>query len=109
MAKFEKGMPRPVNAGRKKGSMNKPKLMTPYEFLLTRDIEPISHLINLAKNGDMKDIDRARIWMELMSYLYPKPRAEVSVQMDNPIDLQKVEIVSEVGTKIIAAIEKWNE
>ena len=105
---FEKGMPRPPGAGRKKGTSNKPKPRNVYEFLVDENIEPIRHLLDLAKNGDMQDKDRARIWMELLSYIYAKPRAEMHVEVDNINSEQQSAALTEIGSKIIKAIEKWN-
>lgn len=108
MAGFEKGMPRPPGAGRKKGSKNKPKPKGVYEILYDLNIDPVHHLLGLIKTGKMQDKDKARVWMELMSYCYAKPRAEMNVELNNPSDEIKNKTITEVGTKIIKAIEKWN-
>jgi len=105
---FEKGMPRPPGSGRKKGSKNKPKPKGVYEFLAEHNIEPIAHLLKLVKDGDMQDKDRARIWMELLSYVYAKPKAEMHVELDNTNAAMEAKTLTDVGSKIIKAIEKWN-
>lgn len=56
----------------------------------------------------MQDKDKARVWMELMSYCYAKPRAEMNVELNNQNDEIKNKTITEVGNKIIKAIEKWN-
>lgn len=105
---FQKGDPRPPNAGRKKGSKNKPKPLNVAEILGNLNIDPVHHLLNLIKTGKLRDIDKARIWMELLSYCHFKPRPPVNVEIDNLADNQKAEVLTEVGSKIIQALDKWN-
>lgn len=108
MGGFAKGMPRPPGAGRKKGAKNKPKLKNVAEILSDLSIDPVHHLLNLIKTGNLRDNDKARIWMELVSYCHAKPRAEMNVQVDNVQADTQTAAISEVGDKIIKAIGKWN-
>lgn len=105
---FRKGDLKPPSSGRKKGVKNKPKPKNVYDFLLENNIEPITHILDLAKNGDMQDKDRARVWMELISYIYAKPKAEMHVELDNINAALESKTLTDVGNKIIKAIEKWN-
>ena len=105
---FQKGDPRPPNAGRKKGSKNKPKPLNVAEILSNLNIDPVHHLLALIKSGNLRDIDKSRIWMELMSYCYAKPRADINVQVDDVNASEKSKAISDMGSKIIKAIEKWN-
>lgn len=106
---FQRGDPRPANAGRKKGSKNKPKPLNVAQILSDLSIDPVKHLLSLIQKGNLRDIDKARIWMELMSYCHAKPRASMHVEVDNIADIQKAEVLTDVGSKIIEAIEKWNK
>jgi len=71
--KFQSGQPRPAGAGRKKGSVNKKKLLRVEEVLLAADLSPVDELIKLLPQLQPKDA--ARVLLELQSYVEPKPKA----------------------------------
>ena len=70
--KFQKGMSRPPNAGRKKGSKNKKKIAKVADYLSERDINPVEEILNLLP--DMKPADQAAMWLDLLSYCEVKPK-----------------------------------
>jgi hypothetical protein len=49
----------------------------------------VHQLLKLIYEGKLIDRDKAKIWLELLSYCYIKPRADVSVQMQGIIMQQE--------------------
>lgn len=72
---FEKGMPRPPGAGRKKGTPNKSTVLRIDEALLAEGIEPVSEILKILQSGSLKPVAEVRIWLKLMAFIYPKPRS----------------------------------
>jgi len=106
---FEKGQPRPPGSGRKKGSKNIPKPKGVLEILNEKEIDPLVHLLQYCDvKSPLQPKDKARIWMEILSYCYAKPRADLNVDIQNPGDESKALAVTEVGNRIAKALEKWN-
>lgn len=92
---FIKGMPRPSNSGRQKGSQNKKRVIKVAELLAERDINPaqkIVEIIEWAEKGEITGIndikkyltakERADIWLDLLSYCEAKPKAIESLYDD---------------------------
>lgn len=67
--------------GRPKGSPNKIKILKVDVALAQLGVEPVHQILALVKDGKLADKDKARIWLELLSYCHPKPR-EVEVDPD---------------------------
>lgn len=81
---FQKGQPRPPNAGRKKGSLNKKKIPKVADFLAEKDVNPAEEILKIltAKEGDahyekMSPNAKIAAWMDLLSYCQAKPLAEI--------------------------------
>jgi len=72
MARFQPGMPRPANAGRKKGSKNKRTLLKAEQLLLEKNIHPIELLIKLLPS--LTPSEQARTLLELMKFVQPQLR-----------------------------------
>jgi len=106
---FEKGQPRPPGSGRKKGSKNIPKPKGVLEILNEKEIDPLVHLLQYCDvKSPLQPKDKARIWMEILSYCYAKPRADLKVEMDDKSQPQQIAAMGELGGKILEAIGKWN-
>ena len=108
---FEKGDPKPANSGRAKKVGNKPKpdVLTVCEILKKRGFDVVERLLTLVESGELQARDEARVYLEIMSYIYAKPKQDMKIEMDNLNDPQQNMILSEVGNKIAEAINKWNE
>ena len=88
---FQKGMKRPDNAGRKKGTPNK---KTRELLELLGDYNPAESLLEMLKN-DRVPIDlKIKINLDLMSYLYPKRKSVES--KEQVLLFTNPEIVGEV-------------
>lgn len=81
MAQFQKGHPK--IGGRKKGVPNKKKLKKVAELLAEANIHPVEAAIDLIQNGEMKDADRARLWLEIHSYCEVKPKENEDAPVDD--------------------------
>ena len=84
MAKgFQKGVPRPKNAGRKKGTPNKATMtiFQSLEQIVTEDGQPID-IIKLFFDGlmDMPSFQRVDALLKFMEFIYPK-RKQVEVNL----------------------------
>ena len=81
MGKFQKGQPRPENAGRKKGTPNKrPAIFESLEKIRTAEGVPIDMVKWFIKDlNDLPAMQRAELTLRFIEYLYPKQRnVEVS-------------------------------
>lgn len=74
--KFEKGMQKPANSGRKKGTPNKKKLVRVSDLLADKEINPAGEILKLINTGTLEPKDELKAWSELLSYCQPKPRDE---------------------------------
>jgi hypothetical protein len=88
--KFQPGNPKPANSGRKKGTPNNKRLKTVSQALADSGLEPVIEIVKLLQHGDMKDKDRADLWVDLLSYCQAKPK-EIEdpgddVGDENPLD-----------------------
>ena len=54
-------------------------------------VEPIEKVIDLLENGEIKDADRAKIWMEICKYFYKTPKDKLEVDVNNKTPLIIVE------------------
>jgi hypothetical protein len=88
--KFQKGQPRPVNAGRKKGAKNRTKLRQISEILAENGFDPIQEVIDILNEDDptkeLRPSVRAEICMNLAAYCYAKPK-EIEGDTDDGDDL----------------------
>lgn len=77
---FQKGQPRPPNAGRKKGSKNKKKVARVADYLAERDINPAMEILALIQGKDEEGKDlltpfaKAQAWFDLLAYCQAKPK-----------------------------------
>lgn len=72
MGQFQKGVPRPAGAGRKKGTPNKKTLARVDSYLIEQGINPVQRAIEAIKFLDPKDEFRA--WMDIIAYCQAKPK-----------------------------------
>lgn len=98
--KFQKGMPRPANAGRKKGSLNKKKIPKVSDFLANKDLNPAEEILKILeedkelpeKKQKISKLGQIDIWLDLLSYCQGKPKdeAEPSGDDDEPDALDEL-------------------
>lgn len=100
---FYKGNIKSEKSGRKKGVKNKPVLekTTVAQLLKNMNMDVLTHLLTIYQKGDLKDIEKVRLLQELMTYVYPKPKSEISLQVSPVLDWVNV------NTKeVIEAVKK---
>ncbi len=75
---FKKGQPRPVGAGRKKGSPNKRNtIFESLEEIVTEDGQPldiVKVLMAEIMDKNMAPYERAQLLLEFMQFVYPKQK-----------------------------------
>jgi hypothetical protein len=99
---FQKGMPKPANSGRKKGSLNKKRLKKVAEALAEAGLEPASEIVKeIALMDEPKD--RAKAWVELLAYCEAKPKA---VEIDPNEDSLNPEDFADVSTEDLLKLVK---
>ena len=105
---FEKGMPKPPGSGVKKGQKQKPRIdkESVSKILSDLNINVVHQLIKIVTTGKLTDRDKARVWMELLGYVYAKPKAELDLKVEDIT--KKKTIVSELGNKVIDALNQWH-
>lgn len=105
---FEKGMPKPPGSGVKKGQKQKPRVdkESVAKILSDLNINVVHQLIKIVTTGKLTDRDKARVWMELLGYVYAKPKAELDLKVEDIT--KKKTIVSELGNKVIDALNQWH-
>lgn len=89
MALFEKGQPRPANAGRKKGSKNIKRIPKVADYLADKGINPAEEILRILEEDAKKDeadrkigpFGRIEIMLDLLSYCQAKPK-----EIDDVID-----------------------
>lgn len=80
--KFQKGQPRPANAGRKKGSLNKKKIPKVSDFLSQKDLNPTEEILKIMaedaklakKDRKISKLAQIDIWLDLLSYCQARPK-----------------------------------
>lgn len=72
---FQKGQPRPPNAGRKKGTKNKKRVPLVTEYLASRGINPINEILKLIP--ELESDQRFQAWKTLLSHTQPNLKAEI--------------------------------
>lgn len=82
---FQKGQPRPPNAGRKPGSVNKKRIPKVADYLAEKNINPVDEILALIP--ELKPWEQPKVWLELLSYCEAKPKAiEVLPSTDEDLD-----------------------
>jgi hypothetical protein len=71
---FVKGMPRPAGAGRKKGSLNKKKVLRVEEVLIKENINPIEEILKLIPK--LQPAEQVKSYFDLLKYLQPTLKAQ---------------------------------
>ena len=66
--------------------------------------EPISKVIDLLENGQIKDTDKAKIWMEVCKYFYKVPKDQLEIT--GGLEVQKVFISPELHEKTLEHIKQ---
>lgn len=83
MPPFEKGHKKV--GGNVKGSKHKSTEIRDF----VKD-EPIEKVINLLETGNIKDTDKAKIWMEVCKYFYKTPKDQIDIKLNGGLEVQKV-------------------
>lgn len=99
---FKKGMPKPINSGRKKGSLNKKRLKKVAELLAESGLEPAAEIIKEIAFMDSAK-DRAKAWADLLAYCEAKPKA---VEIDPNEDSLNPEDFADVSTEDLLKLVK---
>ncbi len=71
---FTKGTPKPINSGRQKGKQTRLSKEVASR-LESMGCDPVAGMVRLAMDEDMEPGIRARMFSELIQYIYPKLRA----------------------------------
>lgn len=83
MPPFKKGHKKV--GGKVKGSVHKSTEIRDY----VKD-EPIEKVIELLQIGNIKDTDKAKIWMEICKYFYKTPKDSFNLTLDGSLEVQKI-------------------
>lgn len=103
---FKKGEPRPANAGRKKGSLNRKTIARVADVLAEKDINPTEKILELIQKGHLEPRDEVKAWLELLSYTQAKPKPteegdENSGPSDRPLTPEDILDIVDVTPKEI--------
>lgn len=109
---FQKGMPRPANAGRKKGSLNKRKIPKVADFLAEKGLNPAEEILKILeqdkkqpkKDRKISKYGEIEIWLDLLSYCQAKPKEMLDASDDDELS----EELSETPTETLLRIVKNN-
>lgn len=71
---FVKGMPRPAGAGRKKGSLNKKKVLRVEEVLAEKNVNPVEKILELIPK--LSPSEQIKSYFDLLKYLQPTLKAQ---------------------------------
>ena len=71
---FKPGDPKPPTSGRKPGQVNRRNLLRVSEFFLKKGLEPVEEIYKLM--DDLKPDRQVQVWLELLSYCEPRPKAD---------------------------------
>jgi hypothetical protein len=94
---FQKGQ-----GGRPRGALNKRKILQVEDVLFSVGADPTSQLLKLIKDGNLGDRDKARIWIELLSYCQSKPR---DFGLDITLEVPRLEVIEEdTGTRTVVEL-----
>jgi hypothetical protein len=95
---FKKGVVKHPNSGRKVGQVAKTKNLKMKDLLDSKDINPVEKLLELLP--DLEKKDQAKIWLDISSYCYTKPRdSETQIIVD-----KFLQIVNVLGPEKVDAI-----
>jgi hypothetical protein len=89
---------KPVGSGRKKGTPNKKKLLRVDELLAEKNINPVEKALELMP--ELAPHQQIKVWMELASYCFPKPREDAQ-----SLQAQLVQVVQQLPADWQKAIE----
>ena len=73
---FQKG--RKKTGGNVKGSKHRSTEIRDYV-----KCEPIEKVIDLLENGDIKESEKAKIWMEVCKYFYKTPKNDINLEVNS--------------------------
>jgi hypothetical protein len=103
--KFQKGVPRPANAGRKKGSKNKKKIMLVDEFIRSQDIN-IAGQWYAAVLEIEKPAERAKALSEIYRYLDAPVKEKLSIEDEEETESTGSEASAEADILSIVGLKK---
>ena len=69
--------------------------------------EPIEKVIELLENGQIKDTDKAKIWMEVCKYFYKTPKDQIDLKLSGGLEVQKVFIDEKTKKNTDAHIDEF--
>ncbi|MGZ3796475.1 MAG: hypothetical protein ACXVB1_08925 [Pseudobdellovibrionaceae bacterium] len=79
---FQKGQPRPANAGKKKGSVHNISRKKVSQILAEKNKEPVEEIMRLMPMLEPRD--QAKLWLDLLSYCQAKPTVYESDDNTDP-------------------------
>lgn len=98
---FQKGQPRPPNAGRKPGSKNKKKIFNTSEILANKDINPTEEILKLIPEMNVRE--KVEAWKYLHSFTEAKPRMPEAQVEESESSIDKLE---DIDTENLIALAK---
>ena len=104
--KFQKGVPRHPNAGRKKGSLNKRKIPKVADYLADRGLNPAEEILKLLDDEEMKPRDKIAVWTDLLSYCQGKVAAETMDDNGAEADAELLERFEDVSNETLLKLVK---
>jgi len=87
--RFQKGMPRPANSGRRKGTPNKKRLKKAAELFAEAGVHPLEEAMKELQLID-EPKERATLWIKLHEWCEPKAKHVI----EEPSDDDELEDVS---------------
>ena len=85
---FQKGNPRPPNAGRKPGSKNKKTIIGAYDVLANRDKNPVEEILNIVDS--LPPWDQINAWFKLLEWIEPKAKVREGAEDDSDSDAELI-------------------
>jgi hypothetical protein len=71
---FKKGMPKPPNSGRKKGTPNKKRLAKAAEVFAEAGFHPLERAMQLIASGALEPKDEVKACLDMYSWCEAKPK-----------------------------------
>ena len=80
---FQKG--RTKTGGNTKGSIHRSTEIRNYV-----EKEPIQELMSILEKGNLKDVEKAKIWADICKYFYKSPKDDINLNLNGGVEIQKV-------------------
>lgn len=96
---FQKGHKK--TGGKVKGSKHRSTEIRDYV-----QCEPIEKVIDLLENGDIKESEKAKIWMEICKYFYKTPKDAIDLNVTNKTP--QIVVANEKDLKALEELKNAN-